>query len=385
MTGIRHRKEIHSPQPSLRFYNASTGLIQDSVWEELDNGLWKQYSIDNRLFNGALGEMRIGEWKPVFPDITPIYPGYAWNPQTRQLEEKRFTPDIQSDADMDSFLAAAYRFFERLNGKKIGVHLSGGLDSGIIICLLRHFGIPFVLGGGYSSRYEFRTERQIQDILGAYGEDTFLVDTEEYPFYSCLMDMPRHQIPDSYIKSTSLSECLADGFHKRGVEVVLSGQGADTLFVDAVPVNSRHSYNIENEFAAPFESDLIYAPHGIQLLSFYGDKDIIGQINSLRQGQRQDVYKMWARGFFRDFLPRELSDYVYCADFFGISMSGLESAKSDIVKLFEEARSLLPHPLFSEQNTRQMIETNVFDFDYKAYCRFCTQISIAVWLHALLR
>ncbi len=66
-------------------------------------------------------------------------------------------------------------------------------------------------------------------------------------------------------------------------------------------------------------------------------------------------------------------------------MSGLEQAKPDIAKLFEEARTLLPHPIFSEQNTKTLLNTNVFNFDYKAYCAFCVQVSIAAWLHALLR
>lgn len=372
-------------QPSLRFYNATTQSISDSIWDLLQNGLWRKYQIDNRLYNNALDEMHIGEWKPIFPNIYPIYPGYEWDRCSNRLVEQRFVPSYIENVNLCTFLDIAHQYFLQFQGKKIGVHLSGGLDSSLIICLLHYFHIPFVLGGLTTTRYEFRTEHRIQQILSEYGEDVFLIDVEDYPFYGGLLDMPKHQIPDSYIKSNISARKMAQEFAQRGVNIVFSGQGADTLFVDAIPQVGANSYNIGNEFEVPFERDLFYAPYGIDLRSFYAHPSIIEQIHNLRRGQKTDVYKIWARQFFKDFLPQELSDYHYCADFFGLSMSGLEQAKPDIKQLFEEARNYLPHRIFSEQNTDTLLNMNVFNFDYKAYCAFCVQISIAAWLHALLK
>lgn len=372
-------------QPSLRFYNATTQSISDSIWDLLQNGLWRKYQIDNRLYNNALDEMHIGEWKPIFPNIYPIYPGYEWDRCSNRLVEQRFVPSYIENVNLSTFLDIAHQYFLQFQGKKIGVHLSGGLDSSLIICLLHYFHIPFVLGGLTTTRYEFRTEHRIQQILSEYGEDVFLIDVEDYPFYGGLLDMPKHQIPDSYIKSNISARKMAQEFAQRGVNIVFSGQGADTLFVDATPQVGANSYNIGNEFEVPFEHDLFYAPYGIDLRSFYAHPSIIEQIHNLRRGQKTDVYKIWARQFFKDFLPKELSDYHYCADFFGLSMSGLEQAKPDIKQLFEEARNYLPHRIFSEQNTDTLLNMNVFNFDYKAYCAFCVQISIAAWLHALLK
>lgn len=372
-------------QTYLKFYNATTQSIVDSIWDLLQGGLWREYQIDNRLYNDELGEMRISEWKTVFPNIYPIYPGYEWDLHSNQLVEKRFVPQYIENVNLNTFLDVAYQYFLQFQGKKIGVHLSGGLDSSIIICLLHHFHIPFVLGGIATTRYEFRTEHRIQQILSEYGEDVFFIEVDDYPFYGGLLNMPKHQIPESYIKANLSSEKLAQEFAKRGVNVVLSGQGADTLFVDAVPKIGANSYNIGNEFDTPFEHNLIYAPYGIDLQSFYAYPPLIEQIHNLRRGQEEDAYKDWARQFFKNFLPRELSEFHYCADFFGLSMSGLEQAKPDIAKLFEEARERFPHPIFSEQNTKTLLNTNVFNFDYKAYCAFCVQVSIAAWLHALLR
>ena len=225
--------EKHSAysQPSIRFYNAATQSIVDSIWDLLQNGLWREYQIDNRLYNDDLGEMRIGEWKPIFPNIHPIYPGYDWDISSNQLVEHRFVPQYIENVNLHTFLDVAQQYFLQFQGKKIGVHLSGGLDSSLIICLLHYFHIPFVLGGITTTRYEFRAEHRIQQILSEYCDDAFLINAEDYPFYGGLLDMPKHQIPDSYIKSNTSSRKLAQEFAARGVNVVLSGQGADTLFV----------------------------------------------------------------------------------------------------------------------------------------------------------
>jgi len=379
------KKDYIYSQPSLRFYNATTQSISNSIWDLLQEGLWREYQIDNRLYNDALGEMHIDKWKPVFPNIYPIYPGYEWDMFSNRLLEKRFVPQYIKNVNLDTFLSIAHQYFLQFQGKKIGVHLSGGLDSSLIICLLHYFHIPFVLGGLTSTRYEFRTERRIQQILSEYGDDVFLIDVEKYPFYGGLLDMPKHQIPDTYIKSNLSTRKLAQEFAKRGVNIVLSGQGADTLFVDAISKVGTNSYNIDNEFECPFERDLFYASYGINLQSFYAYPPIIEQIHNLRRGQEIDAYKIWARQFFKEFLPRELSEFHYCADFFGLSMSGLEQAKPDIKKLLEESHRLLPHSIFSEQNITTLLNTNVFNFDYKVYCAFCVQVSIAAWLHALCR
>ena len=371
------------PQPSLGFFNHSTGEFQTDIVSELRAGLWQSYNIDNRLYNDSIGEMRITEWRELFPGITPIMPGFRYDAVAKKMEEDRFVPR-QREMSMKLFLETVERYFARFEGKKIGVHLSGGLDSSLIIVLLRHFGIPFNLYGMVNDRYEFRTERRIQDLLAPLGEKTVYVDVEEHPFYNLLDKYPFHQIPDSYIKSIDTATVIAESAGSDGVEVVFGGQGADTLFVDEILTEpGAVSFNIGNEFAVPWEQDLIYRPRGVELVSFYGDPEIIEAIYNLRLGKGEDAWKLWARNFFKEFLPRELSEYHYVADFNGLSLSGLEQAKPTVARLFEEAYDLIKHPIFSPENTRVMRETNVFEFDYKLYTAYCARISIAVWLHAL--
>ncbi len=373
---------IGLPQPSLRFYNAQTHQCQTDIWQELQQGLWQQYIIDNRLYNDSISEVRIAEWKPVFPFIHPIYPGFDWDTNKNTYTEHRYYPNLKKNVDFKVFVELAAQFFNKYKDKKIGVHLSGGLDSSLIICLLHHLHIPCTLIGLSTERFEFRTERFIQHKLMDYGEYVELIDIEQYPFYSKLSNTPKHQIPDSCIKQNEASKALANAFAKQGVEVVFTGQGGDSLFVDAVEPK-KTSFNIGNEFTFPWEQDLIYSPRGIELVSFFSDPNIIDAICSMRLGQKDDPLKWWVRKAFKEILPIELSDYAYCADFFGISMSGLEMAKTEINLLCEEAYDRLQHPIFAPQGIKDILKTDVFSLEHKTYTALCTKISIAVWLHSL--
>lgn len=369
---------------SLKFYNYNTQKIQSDIWSELEDGLWRNFSIENALYNDAVGEVEQNKWKPIFPDFQVINMGYTWDFEENSVAEILYKPKRQN-ATISSFLDSAEAFFNKYRNKKIGVHLSGGFDSSLIICLMEYFKIPFVAIGLSSDRFEFRTEKHIQKILAEKADDALLLDFENYPFYGNLDKKPKHQVPDSCLKMIDASFALANAFASKGCDVVFSGQGGDTLFVDNIDWDAFKGYNIGNEFLFPWEQEFIYRPLGIELVSMFSDTGIIDQITSLRTGEKEDPLKIWSRKFFSRFLPPELSQFTYTADFFGLSMSGLEKAKPTIKLLFEEAYDYIKHPIFSAKEIKRMLRTDVFSLEYKTYCELCTKISIATWLHSLFR
>lgn len=206
---------------------------------------------------------------------------------------------------------------------------------------------------------------------------------EEYPYYSQLADIPKHQIPDDDIKSIAGSKAIAKAFAERNCDVVLSGQGGDTLFVEEILDLSKISFNIGNEFLNPTEQDRIYEPLNIKLEAFYADTNIINAICSARLGQKTDPLKKWARNWAKEVLPKELSEFSYCADFFGQTMNGLNEAKSVIKDLMEEAYAFTSNQYFSPKNIKKFINQDVFSFEFQDYIRYCGLISIASWFHSL--
>lgn len=359
-----------------RFYDIENKVFLDSIWDRLYGGLWKDYNIDQ----GLLPRGETQKTANLFPSIIAIYPGYALNIHSLQLKEQLYYP-TPVNADINSFLSAAEQFFRGFANQKIGVHLSGGLDSSLIICLLKHLNIDFVAIGLTSNRYEFRTESVIQHKLLDYAETGALINIDDYPFFSGLSDMPKHPIPDTFIKMHKANTALANEFAKRGVTTVLTGQGGDTLFGEEV--DNSCGYNIESVFKIPWEQEYIYGPLGIDLISFYADYNIINQIHSLRKGLGLDPRKLWCRNFFRGILPSELADYCYTGNFFGYSTSGLVLAKRKIVDLFEEAYVYSSHPAFSMRAIKEFKENDLLNLSFQEYSRLCAKISIAVWYHAL--
>lgn len=372
-------------QPSLIFWNDKTKSFQDDIWDELEAGLWKEYNLGNFIHNSLLLDNDRNSMLPVFPDIYPLYPGYVWDPINRITTEKLFTPE-RKDVSMQSFLSATERYFSQFEGKKIGVHLSGGLDSSLIIVLLHHFGIKLVLVGFASSRFEFRTERMLQDIIGKYGTEVVLLDYDNYKDFGDLSKYQKTQIPDFSIANDGCFIELADEFAKRGVEVVFTGQGGDSILVDEVPNEGKlTSFNIDDLFVRHEERDFIYGPRGMELISFFADKEIITQLTNLRSGHSEDVWKLWAREFFKDFLPRELVEYHYCADFVGHSLSRQYATTEDRRAIMLKAYEYSQNDLINPTRIDELISVDPLDMEQPEIMKQRAYLSYATWINALFR
>lgn len=373
----------HILEPELSFYNYNDQKVQGEVWDELEQGLWQKFDIDAYLKNNLLCPGQLADSQAVFGGYHQIVPGTYWNIDKRRLELDLYSPNYVQDCSFSSFIDTASRYFEGLNAKRIGVHLSGGLDSSLIMALLKVLEIPFVPVGIKSDTFEFRTERFIQEIILEWGEDGLLIDSKEYPYYSEIKSIPSHQIPDADIKSVASTRALAKAFKERGCDVVLSGQGGDSLLVNEVKDIQDISFNIGNEFINYTEQNRVYGPTGLRLESFFADTEIIDILCSARIGQKDDPLKLWMRRWAKDILPRELSEYAYFADFFGLTSWGLHDATPVIKELMEEAYDISHFSHFSPKNVKKFLEQDVFSFEHRDYIEYCGLISVASWYHSL--
>lgn len=370
-------------EPSLTFYNFEKKTIQDNIWPELLDGLWRQLDIEAYLFNNTLAETNLINLKPIFKGYQQIVPGTYWDKLRNKLDLKLYKPKFLNSVSFTKFLNICENYLDSLKFNRIGVHLSGGLDTGLIIGILKQLGIPFVPIGLKSNTFEFRTERYIQEKLLDWGEDGALIDLEEYPFYSNLTSLRKHQIPDASIKSEASSVALATTFKQKGCDLVFSGQGGDSLFVEEIKDFNKLSFNIEDEFMLIEERDRIYAPLGIKLESFFSYEPLINYVSSARLGLNSDPLKLWVRNWAKDILPKELSNYSYCADYFGLSMHGLNKARDVIKLLLEEAYDISSDAHFAKPNIKRFLNVDVFSFEHSDYLNYCGLISVACWYHSL--
>ncbi|WP_366186485.1 asparagine synthase-related protein [Flavobacterium ovatum] len=369
-------------EPSAHFRLLSTGEKLPQIWKNHSKGIWKNIQPEIFEKNVKLGALNRSQCQPVIEDILPVYSGMLWNVEKKILTDPCFQPKLQY-TDINDFLEASAIFFDQYKSKHIGVQLSGGFDSSIIITLLKHFKISFSLVGMSSSRYEFRTERYIQELIAPLGKNTVLIDFEDYLPLSQLEKVPAHQHPDMLNLNYHTNKAMAIECQKMGVEVLLTGSGGDNLFAEPIQLDARECTWMPQVFRDSWLDDLAYAPHGIEVVPFYADLGIMNTVYNLRLGQGEDNTKLWARQFFKDFLPQELINYTYCADFWGLYIDGLLNAVPTIRKLFEHAYDITANPYFSSQNTNDLLNQDLRDAQKTMYQGIESRVSLAVWLNGL--
>ena len=371
-------------QPGLRFHHRESGRMIDSIWSELRlNELWRHIDFEAHESNTLIGAGDRSDWLPMFADWFQVEKGQSWCPLKNRAMDPVYIPAVSRDASMKDLLEAARFFFGRFEGRKIGVQLSGGFDSSLIIGLLRHFEIPHGLVGLKSERYEFRTERYIQNQLADQNGEVLLIDEATCLPCSRLREVPPHQVPDLLSLDHAQDLAMAMACQQLGIEVLLSGGGGDNLLGQAVPADPASCQWRPQTFLDSFPADIVYGPRDIEFLSFFGDIDIVDSFYSLRRGQQEDGRKRWAREFFRDFVPHELVTYDYCADFWGRSIDGLALALDEIRCLHRDALLCTGNRYFAPERLEDLIRQDIYRPKKELYQRIEARTSAAVWVTSI--
>lgn len=370
--------KLTSPQPSLHFVATGTGRIHEDLWKELHSGLWKTADLLAHEHNTAAGLPSRSGWKPIFPGYKALSPYQTWHAESGCVVEAAF-PQFTRPPNL---LEATSGFFASLSGERIGVQCSGGLDASLIIGLLRHLSIPHTLIGLTTDRYEFRTEAFVQAVLCTRADASILIDHDTCLPMAQLEQVPPHQEPDISSCNFAANRALAQACVSTGVTVLLSGAGGDIL------LGSDASASIcpwlPGIFHDGWLDDLVYRLYGVRLIPFFAQPKVGAALWSLRRGQREDIQKIWARKFFREFLPRELSEFTYRADFWGLYIDGLRQALPSLHLLHEKAYELTGVDYFHPRHLA------MFDGGVTSDCeQHCAQAiearaSSAVWAASLL-
>lgn len=384
---VRHSPSSAFPsQPGLRFLHRPSGEIADSIWQELRlHGLWRRADFDAHEGNTLKGAGDRSIWLPIFAEWFPLDTGQIWCARTERALDPVHLPNAKGEGSLENLLEAAQTFFAGFDGRKIGVQLSGGFDSSLIIGLLRHFGIPHGLVGMESQRYEFRTERIIQQRLAEQNGDVALIAEATCLPCARLREVPPHQVPDLLSLNLAQDYDMAAACKRLGIEVLLSGGGGDNLLGAAVTIDPAACAWRPQTFTDSFPVDLVYRPMGIEFLSFFGDPGIVDASFRLRRGQGNDTLKKWARRFFRDFVPRELAEYTYCADFWGRSIDGLLAVLGPIRELHSEARELSGNAFFDAEWLERLLAEDLYRPRKELYQRIEARISAAVWVVSIAK
>lgn len=367
---------------NINYINLNTGEQLDSIWDYLNTDGWKNIHPENFEYNNLIGVLKRKDAKPVVGNFIPIYKGMQYLDKEKKAIDPTYVPKI-FEADMDSFLTSAHLFFKQYENKKIGVQLSGGLDSSIIIGLLKHFQIPFYLVGLSTERYEFRTERHVQHLISKWAIESVLIDYENYLPLSNLQEVPKHQFPDLLVNNYSSNKAMALECERLGIQVLLTGEGGDNVFAESIPTEPELCTWIPQSFGDTWLAEYVYTPFDVDIIPFYEDKSILDAIYNLRIGQGEDNSKLWARHFFKDFIPQELVNFTYCADFWGIYISGLQKAIPQMKILCNRAFELTQNLYFSKETIESLLSQDLLSAKKEVYQKIEARVALAVWVNSL--
>jgi hypothetical protein len=368
-------------QPSLSFINAKTGEPHTEIWDYLSDGYWRNADFSAHETNTLRGIRARAQMVPVLADFIPIEIGQSWNLLEKRINEVEFTPN-NFECDLYKFLKKSERFLGKFENKHIGVQLSGGVDSSLIIGLLKHFGLSYSLIGFRTQRYEFKTDVYIQNILANESKNSRLICYDDYLPYSGLIGIPPHQHPNLSSSGLATDQAMASSCIDLGVDILFTGCGGDVALGNEVIFNKCTW--VPAIFNDLWLQDIVFTPKGIQVVSFFSDNDILECLWNLRRGQKADPRKLWARNFFRDFLPRELVDFTYKTDFWGLYIDGLVNSLPEIRSIHKIAYELSGNPYFEVANFDAIFKNDLLNCDQKLYQIIEARISASVWINSLL-
>jgi hypothetical protein len=365
-----------------RLLDPATGQEAETILEHLKINQWRCLIPTNFEQNTLQGLLHRSQWKSFFADRVVKYPGMSWNSEQCCLEDLRFQPSLAA-VSLEELVESARVLFSSYEGCHIGVQLSGGVDSSIIIGLLRACGIPYSLVGLSAERYEFRTERHVQLKLAKECGNAELIDYEQCLPLTGLETVSSHAWPDLSCINFASDTCMAEACNRLGIEVLFSGSGGDVILGTAVPENPDDCDWHPQIFNYPWPKEVVYAQHGVELVSFYDDPQIVNGLYNLRRGQRDDADKLWARQFFRNFLPSELVDFTYRADFWGVYVDGLQGALNTIRNLNSRAYELTGFGYFEPSSLECLLSEDLFQTKKTLYQKIESRAALSVWINGI--
>lgn len=349
------------------------------------NFIFSKESLDNHIQNSSLYIYTPDKYRSVVKNIVPIPPKSSWTlNKHRFIIKEKETLFQKRDTNNIDLLKLVSRQLTRLRSKKIGVQLSGGLDSSLIIGILRHFGIEPVLIGMYNKRYEFRTERIVQEILKTGALEYNLKSDEDFLPFTDLLNIPKHVLPNASSLFYSGEEKMAQLFEKSKVDLVFNGMGLDTILCLSPNDKENRSQWYPFMFDDCWFRDYVYKPKNIYFTPAINSPLLVNTIWNLRRSLSEDNTKQWARNNFSDFLPVELTRFNYKADHAGLLIDGIKSNILTIKYLFEFVYNKTKL-LFFSKNEFEKLFNNYHLHDDNNIKIILSRTSYAVWMYSLFR
>jgi hypothetical protein len=288
---------------------------------------------------------------------------------------------------ISELLNISERLSSVIDNKKIAIELSGGLDTAIVIGIVKHLGFDPFLVGMRSSRYELRTESFIQAKYAESFKNVCLLNADDSLPFSNLKSSPLHQHPSSSSLYYMHALRIAEECERENVNTILSGMGFDALLCESV--NKTETNAMPNNWYTWMLDDNwfrenIYSKYNMNYTSGAASQLIIKSIWALRKTQNEDLKKWWARNAFKEYLPTELVNYSYKADNSGGFLDGFLNSRNEISEIYNVAYEITKFKEF-EKSELKALYANAHIVDENKDKLILSRVSFANWIFGLVR
>jgi len=341
-------------------------------------------TLDNHKYNSRAMSQRPDNYRCIINDLLPIPARSSWKvTENGLIEVKQNLINTNIDYSIKDLMRNSKKLLDVLDGE-IAIELSGGLDTAIIIGIVKTLGIKVKLIGAISERYEFRTERYVQELLSKEHEDVeFVSELDTLPF-SNLTSTPFHAIPNKSSLFYYLNSVTANWAQSKNIKYILNGIGCDTILIDSIQNKSNNYIFDKTNLDDGWANDYIFLPQSSMYVNVAANYSIRKIILSMRAMETLDTKKIWARKVFTDFIPEELSKYQYKASFGATYAEGLKRNRNEIMLVCKKAFEHCKLERINPNEMRKLIMC-VEDSDQKAEFEFLARLSFANWIHAMIK
>ena len=381
MTGM----QVVNRTTQTSFYDSNNFSSHKSIIHHLKIEDIANASLENHIANCHKYTSDPSDYAPVIKGIYPIPPKTSWDfssASPKLIHSKPTTPP-QPSVTVESFTEIIQKLSSKFHKEKVAVELSGGLDTSLIISLLRAAGMDPILIGLCSDRYEFRTERVIQNLYLSNCSAGKLIDyTTALPF-ARLDKTPVHEVPNKSCLHYYGHEVIAETAHQFGATLVLNGIGIEPFLVEPI-TSDNNPYLLPLTMEDSWADEYIFRRHQTRYVNVVTLKPIYHLVSNLRKGQPRDTQKNWARKYFSRLLPRELSDYSYKAAFDGLFQEGINTEQKTINNIFNCAYEVTGNPKLKASSVAPQLE-QASQLEHNSYIELIGKLSFATWIFSLIR
>lgn len=379
---------INNPTRNYIYFNRKSEQVHNDLSDLINIDLIRKSNLKAHEKNISNFFSRPDQYQEVIDGISLVPPRSRWKFDGNKfhcLNERIVSSNFTNQKT--ELLQITKRLSSVFENKKIAVELSGGLDTSLVIGIIKYLGFDPFLVGMKSSRYELRTESFIQDKYADSFKNVCLLNANDSLPFSNLKTTPLHQYPSSSSLYYMHALRIAKECEKQGTNIILSGMGFDALLCEGI--NKIENNTMPNNWYTWMLDDNwfkenIYNKCNISYSSGAASQLIIKSIWALRKTQNEDLKKWWARNEFMEYLPTELVNYSYKADNSGGFLDGFINSKNDIADIFKVAYDITKFEEFSVNELNDLY-ANVHLVDENKDKLILGRVSFANWIYGLVR